>query len=58
MLFNLKQIKDAVDIVIGDDGFRGDEVVETLKQEYLAEERERQHHDLGDERIMKHTRMP
>mgnify|MGYP003309930348 CR=1 FL=1 len=31
MLFNLKQIREAVDITIGDDGFRSKEVVEILK---------------------------
>lgn len=36
MLFNLKQIKDAVDWTIGDDGHRGNEVVALLKQEYLS----------------------
>ena len=30
-----KQIKEAVDIVIGDDGFRGNEVIEVLKAEYI-----------------------
>tara|TARA_R100000656_G_scaffold67673_1_gene51225 strand:+ start:4957 stop:5100 length:144 start_codon:yes stop_codon:yes gene_type:complete len=32
MLFNLKEIKEAVDWAIGDDGFRGEEVVAILKQ--------------------------
>ena len=32
MLFNLKEIKEAVDFAIGDDGFRSNEVVEILKQ--------------------------
>ena len=32
MLFNLKEIKEAVDWATGDDGFRGKEVVEILKQ--------------------------
>ena len=36
MLFNLKQIKEAVDWTIGDDGHRGNEVVALLKQEYLS----------------------
>ena len=31
MKFNKKQIKEAVDIVIGDDGFRGKEVIEVLE---------------------------
>ena len=31
MLFNLNQIREAVDITIGDDGFRSKEVVEILK---------------------------
>ena len=31
MLFNLKQIREAVDITIGDDGFRSKEVIEILK---------------------------
>jgi hypothetical protein len=32
MLFNLKEIKEAVDWATGDDGFRGNEVIEILKQ--------------------------
>ena len=32
--FNIEQIKEAVDIVIGDDGFRSNEVVQVLKKEY------------------------
>ena len=32
MLFNLKEIREAVDWAIGDDGFRSNEVVEILKQ--------------------------
>ena len=32
MLFNLKEIKEAVDFATGDDGFRSNEVVEILKQ--------------------------
>lgn len=32
MLFNLKEIKEAVDFAIGDDGFRSNEVIEILKQ--------------------------
>ena len=31
MKFNKKQIKEAVDIVIGDDGFRSKEVIEVLE---------------------------
>ena len=32
MLFSLKEIREAVDITIGDDGFRSKEVIEILKQ--------------------------
>ena len=32
MLFNLKEIKEAVDFATGDDGFRSNEVLEILKQ--------------------------
>ncbi len=32
MLFDLKEIKEAVDFATGDDGFRSNEVVEILKQ--------------------------
>ena len=32
MLFNLEEIREAVDWAIGDDGFRSNEVVEILKQ--------------------------
>ena len=32
MLFNLKEIREAVDFATGDDGFRGKEVIEILKQ--------------------------
>tara|TARA_R100001530_G_scaffold31193_1_gene24552 strand:+ start:1706 stop:1852 length:147 start_codon:yes stop_codon:yes gene_type:complete len=32
MLFNLKEIKEAVDFATGDDGFRSNEVIEILKQ--------------------------
>ena len=32
MLFNLEEIREAVDITIGDDGFRSKEVLEILKQ--------------------------
>ena len=32
MLFNLKEIKEAVDFAVGDDGFRSNEVIEILKQ--------------------------
>ena len=38
MLFNLKEIKEAVDWATGDDGFRSNEVVEILKQ--MKEEKE------------------
>ena len=38
MLFNLKEIKEAVDWATGDDGFRGKEVVEILKQTRLNED--------------------
>ena len=31
MLFNIKEIREAVDITIGDDGFRSKEVIEILK---------------------------
>ena len=31
--FTIKEIKNAVDIVIGDDGMRSKEVIEILKQE-------------------------
>ena len=31
MLFNLKEIKEAVDLAVGDDGFRSKEVIEILK---------------------------
>ena len=30
-LFNLKEIKEAVDFAVGDDGFRSNEVIEILK---------------------------
>jgi hypothetical protein len=32
-IYTIKEIKNAVDIVIGDDGFRSKEVIEILKQE-------------------------
>jgi len=32
MLFDLEEIREAVDITIGDDGFRSKEVIEILKQ--------------------------
>ena len=32
MLFNLREIKEAVDWAVGDDGFRSKEVIEILKQ--------------------------
>ena len=32
MLFNLREIKEAVDWATGDDGFRSNEVIEILKQ--------------------------
>ena len=32
MLFNLREIKEAVDWATGDDGFRSKEVIEILKQ--------------------------
>ena len=32
MLFNLKEIKEAIDLAFGDDGLRSEEVVEILKQ--------------------------
>ena len=32
MLFNLKEIKEAIDLAFGDDGLRGNEVVDLLKQ--------------------------
>ena len=32
MLFNLREIKYAVDFATGDDGFRSKEVIEILKQ--------------------------
>ena len=32
MLFNLEEVREAVDWAIGDDGFRSNEVVEILKQ--------------------------
>jgi len=32
-VFDLETIRNAVDIVIGDDGFRSNEVVEILKQQ-------------------------
>ena len=32
MLFNLKEIKEAIDLAFGDDGLRGNEVIELLKQ--------------------------
>jgi len=38
MLFNLREIKEAVDWATGDDGFRSNEVVEILKQ--MKEEKE------------------
>jgi len=31
MLFNLREIKEAVDFATGDDGFRSNEVIEILK---------------------------
>ena len=31
MLFNLREIKEAVDWATGDDGFRSNEVIEILK---------------------------
>ena len=31
MLFNLEEIKEAVDWAVGDDGFRSNEVIEILK---------------------------
>ena len=31
MLFNLREIKEAVDWAVGDDGFRSKEVIEILK---------------------------
>ena len=31
-LFNLEEIREAVDLAVGDDGFRSEEVVEILKQ--------------------------
>jgi|TARA_Y100000034_G_scaffold85312_1_gene102329 hypothetical protein len=31
MLFNLREIKEAVDFAVGDDGFRSNEVIEILK---------------------------
>ena len=30
-LFNLREIKEAVDFAVGDDGFRSNEVIEILK---------------------------
>ena len=38
MLFNLKEIKEAIDLAFGDDGLRGNEVIELLKQ--MREEKE------------------
>ena len=32
MLFNLEEIREAVNWAIGDDGFRSNEVIEILKQ--------------------------
>ena len=32
MLFNLREIKEAIDLAFGDDGLRGNEVIELLKQ--------------------------
>ena len=32
MLFNLREIREAVDFATGDDGFRSNEVIEILKQ--------------------------
>ena len=32
MLFDLEEVREAVDITIGDDGFRSNEVIEILKQ--------------------------
>ena len=32
MLFDLEEVREAVDITIGDDGFRSKEVIEILKQ--------------------------
>ena len=40
MLFNLREIKEAVDWATGDDGFRSNEVVEILKQ--MKEEKDMQ----------------
>ena len=34
LYFNIEQIRNAVDIVIGDDGFRSKEVIEVLKTEF------------------------
>ena len=31
LLFNLREIKEAVDWAVGDDGFRSNEVIEILK---------------------------
>ena len=38
MMFNLREIKEAVDWATGDDGFRSNEVIEILKQ--MREEKE------------------
>ena len=38
MLFDLEEIKEAVNWAIGDDGFRSKEVVEILKQTRLNED--------------------
>ena len=35
LYFNIEQIRNAVDIVIGDDGFRCKEVIEILQKLYL-----------------------
>ena len=46
MLFNLKQIREAVDITIGDDGFRSKEVIEILK--WMKKEESMQSKDVID----------
>jgi len=40
MKFTKQQIREAVDIVIGDDGFRSKEVIETLEM-FAKEEKEK-----------------
>mgnify|MGYP000137312478 CR=1 FL=1 len=40
VLFNKDQIREAVDIVIGDDGFRSKEVIEILEM-FAKEEKEK-----------------